>query len=95
MRTIILIILLAASVPSQAADQFGTTAYAKVLNQSRVFRHDPNYRGAEVIFKSSGRATQADAMRAWMQSKGHRALIRAGRITEIRCVGRVCVGRGR
>jgi hypothetical protein len=35
--------------------------YAVELNRSRVFQHDRGFRGAEVIYRSSGTATEADA----------------------------------
>jgi hypothetical protein len=71
----------------------GSAAYARFLNSGR-FRHDPRWNGYEVIYRSSGTATEAQARDAWMRSPGHRALLVGGRITEIACVGKACVGRG-
>ena len=68
--------------------------YASQMNRTRVFRHDSTWRGAEVIYMSSGIATEAQARQWWMRSPGHRALIVSGSITEIACVGNYCVGRG-
>lgn len=77
-----------------ASSATGAGDYAVKLNQGRLFRHDPSFRGAEVIFKSSGIATEADARRWWMNSPPHRKLLLAGAIQDIQCVGSVCVGRG-
>ena len=68
--------------------------YAAEMNRTRVFRHDPNWRGAEVIYMSSGVATEQSARRWWMNSPAHRRLLQSGSITEIACVGNYCVGRG-
>lgn len=67
--------------------------YASRMNRGGFFRHDRSWGGAEVIYQSSGVATQADAMRWWMNSPPHRRLIQSGQITDIACVGNVCVGR--
>jgi hypothetical protein len=76
---------------SQAAG-FGQRLFARTLNVGPL-RHAAGYRGAEVVYRSSGRATQAAAMQAWSQSPGHAALINAGKIKNVVCNGRVCVGR--
>lgn len=68
--------------------------YAARMNASGMFRHDSSWKGAEVIYRSSGVATEADARRWWMNSPPHRVLLVSGRITEVSCVGGVCVGRG-
>lgn len=68
--------------------------YAQRMNSSGYFRHDAGFNGAEVIYRSSGVATEADARRWWMNSPRHRALLLSGAITDIACVGNVCVGRG-
>ena len=68
--------------------------YAAEMNRTRNFGHDPNWRGAEVIYQSSGMATEESARRWWMNSPRHRALLVCGSITEIACVGNYCVGRG-
>jgi hypothetical protein len=82
-------------VPSFAFADFGSRSYADQMNRTRAFRHDRAYRGAEVIHYSSRKPTEASARAAWMRSRPHAALLRAGRITEISCVGNYCVGRGR
>lgn len=78
-----------ASVFAQSSAQ----DYASRMNNGGFFRHDRGWGGAEVIYRSSGMATQADAMRWWMNSPPHRRLIQSGQITDIACVGNVCVGR--
>jgi uncharacterized protein YkwD len=75
--------------------QTGAYEYAQQMNRSGAFRHDPGFRGAEVIYQSSGMATPEAARAAWLQSRaGHRELLLSGAITDIQCVGNVCVGRG-
>ncbi|MFN5947249.1 MAG: hypothetical protein ACK43N_02005 [Pirellulaceae bacterium] len=75
--------------------QTGAYEYAQQMNRSGAFRHDPGFRGAEVIYRSSGMATPEAARAAWLQSRaGHRELLLSGAITDIQCVGNVCVGRG-
>ncbi len=81
--------LLATSAFAQSSAQ----DYAARMNRGGFFRHDRSWGGAEVIYRSSGTATQADAMRWWMNSPPHRRLIQSGQITDIACVGGVCVGR--
>lgn len=76
----------------EAQAGFGQRLFAKALNVGPL-RHAAGYRGAEVVYRSSGRATQAEAMQAWSQSPGHAALINAGKIKNVVCNGRVCVGR--
>jgi uncharacterized protein YkwD len=71
----------------------GATQYAAVLNNRRGLRHDRSYNGAEVVYRSSGPATQEMAVASWMNSPGHRNLLQSGAITSIACVGNVCVGR--
>lgn len=71
----------------------GAGLYAARLNAGRIFRHDPAFQGAEVIYKSSGEATEAEARQWWMNSPAHRQLLVSGAIQEIACVGGVCVGR--
>jgi len=73
--------------------QSGAFEYAQQMNNSGFFRHDRNWGGAEVIYRSSGVATQEDAMRWWMNSPPHRRLVQSGQITDVQCVGGVCVGR--
>jgi len=72
----------------------GAGVYASRLNASRAFRHDHSYGGAEVIYRSSGEATEAEAREWWMNSPAHRRLIVSGAIQDVACVGNVCVGRG-
>lgn len=72
----------------------GARSFAASLNASRSFHHDRSFGGAEVIFRSSGVATQQQAFAAWSRSPGHARLIDAGLITDVQCVGGVCVGRG-
>ena len=55
----LLLVLLPAAVQAQSAAD-----YAAELNRTGVFRHDPRWSGAEVIYQSSGTATEADA-RGW------------------------------
>lgn len=69
----------------------GAMAYAASMQRSRVFRHDPAYRGVEVIFWSSGQATREQAMAVWRRSPGHAALL--PRVRFIACNGNYCVGR--
>ena len=70
----------------------GAYNYAIQMHNSRVFRHDPNYRGAEVIFfNRAGLATPEQAQVAWQNSPAHRALM--PQIRFIRCYGNYCVGR--
>lgn len=78
---------------SAAFAQSGAYEYASRMNNGGFFRHDRNWGGAEVIYRSSGMANRADAMRWWMNSPPHRRLIMSGQITDIQCVGGVCVGR--
>lgn len=73
-----------------AADR-GAGTYVVVMARTRVFRHDPTYRGAEVIFWSSGQATPEAAIATWRASPAHAALL--PRIRVIRCAGNFCVGR--
>lgn len=84
------------SEPSGNSGKFvsdtGAAQYAAQLNHT-AFVHDRSYNGPEVIFRSSGVATQDQAMVAWQNSPGHRKLL--PRITDIQCVGGNCVGRGR
>ena len=69
----------------------GVREFAERLNVGR-FQHDPLYVGAEVIYQSSEPATEAEAIEAWKESPAHNALL--PEITEVACVGNVCVGRG-
>jgi hypothetical protein len=81
-------------VTVDASNQTGAYEYAVRMNGNRFFRHDPAFRGPEVIFKSSGQATPEEANRWWMNSPPHRRLLSAGLIQDVQCVGSVCVGRG-
>lgn len=81
-------------VTVDASNQTGAYEYAVRMNQGRFFRHDPAFRGPEVIFRSSGQATEQQAHQAWMNSPPHRRLVVAGLIQDVQCVGSVCVGRG-
>lgn len=65
--------------------------FAKTLDNSRGIFHDSSYVGRENVYKSSGVATKADAVRAWMNSPGHRANMPY--IRNIVCTGGTCVGR--
>jgi len=78
--------------PSQFATS-GALEYATVLNSTNIFRHDPGFRGAEVIFRTTGTATIEQAKASWLRSPAHRKLLLSGAINDIRCVGSVCVGR--
>lgn len=83
----------AGAVTSVAFGQSGAFEYANRMNSGGFFRHDRSFNGSEVIYRSSGTATEADAMRWWMNSPPHRRLVQSGQITDIQCVGGVCVGR--
>ena len=72
----------------------GAASYAGEMNRMGRLVHDSGYRGYEVIYYSSGTATRDGAIASWMRSAGHRALLVAGRITDIACVGNYCCGRG-
>jgi hypothetical protein len=70
-------------------------SFASSLNSSGRLYHDSGFSGPEVVYRSSGLATRQEAIAAWMRSRaGHRELIESGSITQIVCVGNVCVGRG-
>lgn len=70
-----------------------TFGFAATLNASGGLFHDNSYNGAEVVYRSSGVATEEAARRSWMRSPGHRRLLLAGKISNVVCVGNVCVGR--
>jgi len=70
-----------------------TYGFAATLNASGGLFHDSSYNGAEVIYRTSGVATEDAARRSWMRSPGHRRLLLAGKISDVVCVGNVCVGR--
>lgn len=72
----------------------GAASFAARLNDRGALFHDRAFNGPEVVYRSSEPATEADALAAWNQSPGHRRLVQSGKITEIACVGNVCVGRG-
>ena len=78
---------------SAASYSSSTASFASALNASGSLFHDGSYVGPEVVYRSSGIATQADAMRTWRRSPPHRRLLRSGAITEVVCTGNVCVGR--
>lgn len=91
-----------ASVPSEVTYRsestevkYVTTAnidqFAAELAANGGLYHDPSYNGRENVYRSSGVATEADAIRAWQRSPGHRANLPY--IRNIVCVGGVCVGR--
>lgn len=91
----LIIAALVSLIPNTAVAQTGAGAYASQMDNRGFFRHDRGFNGAEVIYRNgSGYATKADAMRAWRDSPGHNALLRAGAIQDIQCRGGVCVGRG-
>lgn len=97
-RFIVVLALLFAGSVAVAQDcssgQCGSAAgYAARLNGSRLFRHDTSWGGAEVIYRSSGVATEAEARKWWMNSPPHRKLLVSGAIQDVACVGGVCVGR--
>lgn len=81
-------------VSIDSGNSMGTEEYAIRLNQGRGLRHDPGWKGAEVIYRSSGVANEAEARRWWMNSPSHRRLLVSGAIQQVVCVGSVCVGRG-
>jgi hypothetical protein len=81
-------------VTVDASNQTGAYEYAVRMNCGGFFRHDPAFRGPEVIYKSSGQATPEQANRWWMNSPPHRRLVAGGLINDVQCVGNVCVGRG-
>ena len=78
----------------QAQAQLGTQEFAQRMSARGGLYHDPMFRGAEVVYRSSGIATQEAAMASWMRSPLHRSLVTSGKITEVSCSGGVCVGRG-
>ena len=78
-------------VPASYSDT--TYGFAATLNASGGLFHDNSYNGAEVVYRSSGVATEEAARRSWMRSPGHRRLLLAGKISNVVCVGNVCVGR--
>ena len=82
-------------VPSANYSSYSDTTYgfAATLNASGGLFHDNSYNGAEVVYRSSGVATEEAARRSWMRSPGHRRLLLAGKISNVVCVGNVCVGR--
>lgn len=80
--------------PLRSRGDTGAASFAATLSQSRGLFHDRSYSGAEVVFKSSGVATPEAAHAAWQNSPPHRALVNAGAITDVQCVGNSCVGRG-
>jgi len=78
-----------------ALAQFGAGEFAARLAASGRLHHDGAFHGPEVVYMSSGVATQEAAVSSWMLSRaGHRELLVSGAITEIACVGNACVGRG-
>lgn len=76
--------------------QTGARAFAARLNASGGLYHDPGFSGPEVVYRSHGfAATRENAWLAWQQSRaGHAELVNSGQITDVQCVGEVCVGRG-
>jgi hypothetical protein len=94
----LLVLVLSEIASAQVCGPDGCTSdagvYASRLNASRAFRHDRSYGGAEVIYRSSGEATEAEAREWWMNSPAHRRLLVSGAIQDVACVGNVCVGRG-
>lgn len=83
------------AISGLAHAQTGAREFAARLDSSRAFYHDRSYGGAEVIYRSSGVATPEAARASWLGSqKGHRELLLSGSITDVQCVGGVCVGRG-
>jgi hypothetical protein len=85
-----------ASVEAQdcSTGQCSTAAgYAATMNARGLFRHDRAWGGAEVIYQSTGTATETEARAAWMRSPAHRRLLVSGAIQDVACVGGVCVGR--
>ena len=91
----ICVVLCLAALAGSANADTGAEAFARRMNASGRLFHDRSFRGPEVVFRSSGPATKAVAVAAWLRSRAaHRELIQSGAITEIACVGNVCVGRG-
>lgn len=93
-KALLFALLVSAALVESASAQTGARAYAARMNASGFFRHDRSFSGAEVIYRSSGVATEADARRWWLSSPAHRRLILSGAISDVACVGSVCVGRG-
>jgi hypothetical protein len=84
----------AAEAQDCASGQCGTSVrYAAQMNSGGFFRHDRGWGGAEVIFKTTGTATEAQARQWWLNSPPHRKLLLSGAIQDVACVGGVCVGR--
>lgn len=66
--------------------------FAGRLNRHRVLHHSfANRAGDKVVYRSSGKASQAAAIQSWQNSPPHAALLPS--VTRIVCRGRVCVGR--
>jgi hypothetical protein len=81
------------TTPTEAAGPLRQGLFARALNVGPL-RHAPGYRGAEVVFRTSGgRATKEQAMAHWATSPAHAAAINSGSISRVVCRGRTCVGR--
>ena len=93
MKKALLVCLLVLASAGTVSAQGTARDFAARLNGSRFFGHDRSWGGAEVIYRSSGLATEADARRWWMSSPAHRRLLLSGAISDVACVGSVCVGR--
>lgn len=92
MKRLLAFVLATVALSAPAFADNGAQNYAITLHNTRVFRHDPGYRGPEVIFvNAGGNATPEQAMAAWQNSPPHRALL--PQIRFIRCYGNYCVGR--
>lgn len=68
-------------------------SYAAKMNRTGIFRHDPSYRGLEVIYFNSNGASRRKALKAWRASPAHNALL--PRIKRITIRGNYAVGRER
>ena len=93
MKKAFFVCLLVLASAGTVSAQSSARDFAARLNGSRFFGHDRSWSGAEVIYRSSSVATEADARRWWMSSPAHRRLLLSGAISDVACVGSVCVGR--
>ena len=86
---VVVVLFMASSVSADGLDRFAR----RLSRQPGVTPHHSfmNRAGDKVVFKSSGRASQAAAIQSWQNSPPHAALL--PQVTRIVCRGRVCVGR--
>ena len=56
MKRLLAFVLATVALSAPAFADNGAQNYAITMHNTRVFRHDPNYRGPEVIFVNAGGA---------------------------------------